>query len=63
MQNAIIYPDVIKAEKYANGDILLTLGDKQTEQERRFFLTAATIKKLADAFSEQTIWLNKLINN
>lgn len=63
MQNAIIYPDVIKAEKYTNGDILLTLGDKQTEQERRFFLTAATIKKLADAFNENTIWLDRIIDN
>lgn len=63
MQNAIIYPDNIKAEKYSNGDILLTLGDKQTEQERRFFLTASTVQKLADAFNENTIWLDRIIEN
>jgi len=45
----IIYPDTIKAERTRNGDIILTLGDRKTLTEQRFYLPEETASQLANA--------------
>ena len=63
MDEAIIYPDVIRAERYANGDVLLTLGDKQTQKSKRFLLGKETVEKLGQVLlQEPGTTLNFLLN-
>lgn len=63
MDEAITYPDVINVQRYPNGDILLTLGDKKSQKTKRFLINKEIAKKLAIAIMEdQKNYTNFLFN-
>ena len=51
----ILYPEIIRAEAFENGDIVLVFADKKTAQEHRFYLTNETALLLANAIKKNNI--------
>lgn len=48
----ILYPEIIQAEAFENGDIVLSFADKTTSQEHSFYLTQETANLLAHTLKE-----------